>query len=184
MKTCTKCGEEKALDAFGKDRSKADQMRTVCKVCTNNAFRARRAADPKKYREISQRSSRKWANGNPEAAREMQRRGSAAYRTRHPGRAAEFTQTWRKAHPDMVSAQWARKRARRRGASHEPYSRADIFAAYGGSCAYCGDPAEHLDHVKAISRGGADAAHNLLPACAPCNLSKGAKSLAEWAATF
>lgn len=64
------------------------------------------------------------------------------------------------------------------------YSRSEIFAAYGGTCAYCDAPAEHLDHVVALSRGGADAAHNLLPACAPCNLSKGARSLAEWAATF
>jgi 5-methylcytosine-specific restriction endonuclease McrA len=78
----------------------------------------------------------------------------------------------------------AKRRAAKRNAAHVPYNRAEIFAAYGGTCAYCGDPAEHLDHVVAISRGGADAAHNLLPACAPCNLSKGAKSLAEWAATF
>jgi 5-methylcytosine-specific restriction endonuclease McrA len=78
----------------------------------------------------------------------------------------------------------AARRAHKARVPHAPYSRTEIFAAYGGTCAYCGDPAEHLDHVVAISRGGADAAHNLLPACAPCNLSKGAKSLAEWAATF
>jgi 5-methylcytosine-specific restriction endonuclease McrA len=65
-----------------------------------------------------------------------------------------------------------------------PYTRAEVFARWDGQCAYCDAPAEHLDHVQPLSRGGADAAHNLLPACAPCNLSKGAKSLAEWAATF
>jgi 5-methylcytosine-specific restriction endonuclease McrA len=82
------------------------------------------------------------------------------------------------------SAASTRRRARKARVPHTPYSRAEIFAAYGGTCAYCDAPAEHLDHVVAISRGGADAAHNLLPACAPCNLSKSAKSLAEWAATF
>jgi 5-methylcytosine-specific restriction endonuclease McrA len=65
-----------------------------------------------------------------------------------------------------------------------PYSRAEIFAAYGNTCAYCDAPAEHLDHVIALALGGADAAHNLLPACADCNLSKGAKTLGEWALTF
>ncbi|MGW3674658.1 HNH endonuclease [Streptomyces sp. NPDC005166] len=84
----------------------------------------------------------------------------------------------------MVAANSARRRAREANAPHEPYSRSAIFATYGGTCAYCGAPAEHLDHVVPISKGGADAAHNLLPACAPCNLSKGAKSLAEWALSW
>jgi 5-methylcytosine-specific restriction endonuclease McrA len=74
----------------------------------------------------------------------------------------------------------ARQRARKRNSAHVPYRRAEIFAAYGGTCAYCDAPAEHLDHVVALSRGGADAVHNLLPSCAPCNMSKGAKSLADW----
>jgi 5-methylcytosine-specific restriction endonuclease McrA len=73
-----------------------------------------------------------------------------------------------------------KRRALKHGAAHEPYSRAEIFTRWGNTCAYCDAPAEHLDHVIALSRGGADAAHNLLPACAPCNLSKGARSLAEW----
>jgi 5-methylcytosine-specific restriction endonuclease McrA len=64
------------------------------------------------------------------------------------------------------------------------YDRAEIFARWRSRCAYCDAPAEHLDHVVPISRGGADAAHNLLPACAPCNLSKSDKSLADWAMTF
>jgi 5-methylcytosine-specific restriction endonuclease McrA len=64
------------------------------------------------------------------------------------------------------------------------YNRAAIFAAYAGTCAYCDAPAEHLDHVVPLSRGGADLPHNLLPACAPCNLGKGALSLAEWALSW
>jgi 5-methylcytosine-specific restriction endonuclease McrA len=44
--------------------------------------------------------------------------------------------------------------------------------------------ATHLDHVHPLSRGGADAEHNIVPACARCNLSKGAKTLAEWAQSF
>lgn len=85
---------------------------------------------------------------------------------------------------DIAHQASARRRARKRAVPHAPYSRAAIFAEYGGTCAYCDAPAEHLDHVNAISRGGADAPHNLLPACAPCNLGKGAKSLAEWALSW
>lgn len=65
-----------------------------------------------------------------------------------------------------------------------PYKRSDIFARWDGACCYCDAPAEHLDHVKPISRGGADVARNIVPACADCNLSKGARSLADWVASW
>lgn len=49
-------------------------------------------------------------------------------------------------------------------------------------CAYCGDAAGdfHFDHVFPFSRGGATNESNLVLACAPCNLSKGAKTPEEW----
>lgn len=43
-------------------------------------------------------------------------------------------------------------------------------------CVYCGDASEHLEHVMPRSRGGVA----LVPACAPCNLSKGALTPWEW----
>lgn len=57
-----------------------------------------------------------------------------------------------------------------------------IFTRDNWSCRYCGASQEplHCDHVIAVSRGGSHADDNLVTACAPCNLSKGSKSLAEW----
>jgi 5-methylcytosine-specific restriction endonuclease McrA len=104
------------------------------------------------------------------------------YRKRYPEKIAAPKRQGRK--PELQCGQKARRRARRAGVPHEPYSRSDIFARYFGACAYCNSPAEHIDHVNPISKGGADAPHNLLPACAPCNLSKSDRTLAEWAATF
>lgn len=66
----------------------------------------------------------------------------------------------------------------------DQYSRAEIFARWGERCCYCNADAEHLDHVNALSNGGEDKPHNLVPACADCNLAKSSMSLAEWAATF
>ncbi|MGW0929581.1 HNH endonuclease [Streptomyces sp. NPDC002644] len=77
-----------------------------------------------------------------------------------------------------------RKRAETYGTRHAPYSRSAIFARWGNRCAYCNAPAEHLDHVMPLSRGGDDIESNMVPACADCNLSKGAKTLAEWSETF
>jgi 5-methylcytosine-specific restriction endonuclease McrA len=61
-----------------------------------------------------------------------------------------------------------------------PYKRADVFARWDGLCCYCMAPAEHLDHVQPLSRGGRDVLSNVVPACAACNLSKAALTLAEW----
>ncbi|MGW6920881.1 HNH endonuclease [Streptomyces sp. NPDC054950] len=65
-----------------------------------------------------------------------------------------------------------------------PYSRSEVFARWSGRCAYCDAPAEHLDHVQPVSKGGADEERNVVPACAPCNLSKTNLTLAQWAKSF
>jgi 5-methylcytosine-specific restriction endonuclease McrA len=74
----------------------------------------------------------------------------------------------------------ARKRAADAGVVSVPYSRTAILARWRYLCAYCDARAEHLDHVHPISKGGPDAEENMVPACAQCNLTKGAKTLAEW----
>jgi len=60
--------------------------------------------------------------------------------------------------------------------STETYAR--ILAS--GPCVYDGRPAEHVDHVRPLSRGGAEHESNLVPACAKCNMSKNARLLTEW----
>lgn len=50
-----------------------------------------------------------------------------------------------------------------------------------GLCAYCRErPAETLDHVIPVRRGGRHSIGNLLLACSSCNPSKGARLLADW----
>lgn len=44
-------------------------------------------------------------------------------------------------------------------------------------CCYCGRPAEHIDHIDALSVGGSGDWTNLTAACCFCNGSKHAKSL-------
>lgn len=52
----------------------------------------------------------------------------------------------------------------------------------GSACRYCHQsfPYYHIDHVIPRSRGGADVLDNLVLACPPCNLSKGARTPEEW----
>lgn len=86
--------------------------------------------------------------------------------------------------PDERHRLTHKRRAETYGVEHVAYSRTAILARWGYACAYCGDHAKHLDHVHPLSRGGKDVESNMVPACATCNLSKGAKTLAEWALTF
>ena len=56
-----------------------------------------------------------------------------------------------------------------------------LLRRHGGLCAYCHTAAAtSADHVVPLSRGGSNFIGNILPACLPCNLSKGVKLLVEW----
>lgn len=52
-----------------------------------------------------------------------------------------------------------------------------ILEKHGHRCAYCGrgDLPLEQDHVVPLSRGGRHIASNIVPACKPCNASKGAR---------
>lgn len=97
-----------------------------------------------------------WARANPE----LRRATSAQYKA--------VRRAWEQLNPDSVgidSREW-RKLVRR----------------YRHRCAYCGgsEGGIHMDHVIPLSRGGRHAIGNVLPACQRCNLTKGAKLVAEW----
>jgi hypothetical protein len=52
-----------------------------------------------------------------------------------------------------------------------------IFKAFDHKCAYCGSPAQSLDHVKPRHKGGQNLSSNLVPACLECNQTKGSSDL-------
>ena len=56
--------------------------------------------------------------------------------------------------------------------------RREVFAE--GPCVYCGDPADHIDHVRPIVYGGTNDLANLVPACRACNASKSGELLTNW----
>ena len=49
-------------------------------------------------------------------------------------------------------------------------------------CAFCSGLATTVDHVIPLFRGGSNFEGNLVPACRPCNISKGRWLLVEWRA--
>jgi 5-methylcytosine-specific restriction endonuclease McrA len=88
-KTCTKCGETKPLDQFGRDKTKRDGRDSACRPCETARKRAYIAADRAAHRArckdwaarnpaAALRLSREWRDRNAEKEAERHRRNYAA----------------------------------------------------------------------------------------------------------
>lgn len=62
-------------------------------------------------------------------------------------------------------------------------TRFDIFKRDGFKCQYCGahPPSVllHIDHINPVADGGGNEIDNLITACEPCNIGKGARPLSD-----
>jgi hypothetical protein len=60
-------------------------------------------------------------------------------------------------------------------------TRFEVFKRDKFTCQYCGAHPPgvllHVDHILAVAAGGGNQMDNLITACAPCNLGKGARDL-------
>ncbi|MFJ7588418.1 HNH endonuclease [Streptomyces sp. NPDC097617] len=173
VKTCSKYGETKPYSEFYASAGTRDGQRNPCKSCC-----LRRQANYDARADV-QAARREYRQANAVAIAEARRRWRLANPELHAARSAE----WKRANPDAHARHKSKDRARRYGAEHEPYSRAEVFARWGSRCCYCNEPATSIDHVVPLSRGGHDVEANAVPCCKSCNSSKGRKTLAEWAAS-
>lgn len=62
---------------------------------------------------------------------------------------------------------------------------AERFGFKSGECVYCGSPATDADHFFALVKAGKPSGYyhstsNLVPACGPCNQSKGGRDWHSW----
>lgn len=87
-------------------------------------------------------------------------------------------------HPNSRQARAARRRRARVAAADNdltPAQWAEVQRLWGG-CAYCEatDAGLQRDCVQPISRGGRYTLENVVPACGPCNASKGNSEVTGW----
>lgn len=164
MPVCTRCGEDKPVEAFAL-HTKSDptsRRRSACRQCANAQDRQRRAApgEKDKRREYNrQRYDREsqvarvyaWRAANPETAKRIQRNAQA------------------------------RRRARLRGVANEHIDYLELFERDGGRCGIC-----HLkvtlddgsiDHVIPLSHGGDHTYTNVQLAHKSCNYAKGNRTV-------
>ena len=86
-RVCRKCGQEKPLSEFVKDKTCALGYSHTCKQCNAERNRKWRAANPEKVLEYK----RKRYAANPEKVREYKRKRYAA----NPEKVLEYNRKWR-----------------------------------------------------------------------------------------
>lgn len=144
----------------------------------------RRDADIRRQRtrEFAQRNPAygpTWAAGNRECRRAASRQSYA----RHREVRREDNRAWEARNPESHKLRTAERRVRLSQDARTVTAKdiTKLLHRHSNRCAYCDAKGKlHIDHVVPLSRGGRHAIGNLLPACAACNLSKGASLLAVW----
>lgn len=108
-------------------------------------------------------STKEWAKNNPEKRAEIRKRWKAKNRDR-----VNFYQKLRS------------YREKNAVGSHTHQDIKEILSVFKNKCAYCKKPAETIDHVVPLTKGGTNNPTNLVPACFSCNSSKGNKDIWQW----
>lgn len=156
--------------------------------------RRRYAANPRKAAERTKR----WAKANPERCLAKTLRWRAAHpeawkasnKRSKSARQKIYNERQREDYarnPEKYRTVERRRRAQKAGSAgtHTAADLAAIFAAQGGRCVYCRadltKAKKHVDHVKALSKGGSNGRENLQYLCAPCNQSKSDRDPVEFA---
>lgn len=168
-KICSKCKQELSIECFSKHKKSKDGYRSYCKECA-------KVYQQKWYTENrSEENERRRKKYDPKTEHERYLLREANVKT--------TKKEWRKANPEKVAAQSARRRAAGRATKNDLNSHqwADIKARFNYSCAYCGAklPLE-IDHVIPVSKGGGTTVNNVVPACRSCNASKGNREVYKW----
>lgn len=182
MKCCVRCGVEKPDERFYRQPRMRDGLDSWCKDC-HSEYRKQRYVNNREH-ELAR--NRRWEIANPDKVKEKWQRRYAkhghamraaarAWNEANPDRKRELWNDWARRNPDKVRELWTRRRARHAAASGTASAEAihQRFAFYGFRCWMCGDEAEAIDHVIALSRGGSNWPANLRPACRRCNSRKG-----------
>lgn len=146
-----------------------------------------RERNPGYYKRYSQSPSRLlWREANRVRLAQESRAAMRQRREAEPETTAAYAQAWWAANPERHRLYQANRRALLSAHPHSvsitPRDWARLVARYSDRCAYCGRRPKrlHLDHVVPLKRGGRHGIGNAVPACQPCNSSKGARLLVEW----
>jgi 5-methylcytosine-specific restriction endonuclease McrA len=182
MKKCSKCGQEKDIEDFNKNKSKKDGRATECKLCKGlqdlkyrNSHRDDNKSYQLKYRkenklELDLKKKDYVANNKPAHLK----RQHAWYEKNKDDIKTRVSQ-YKKDHPEQYQMYSNKRLASKKTTIIEVFTNQDIKNKYGDKCFYCNGLFEHIDHYMPLSRGGSHTLENVRPSCKTCNLHKSNK---------
>jgi 5-methylcytosine-specific restriction endonuclease McrA len=176
-KPCTQCGVDKELGEFREKERGLYGRSSWCRECerqyTLEWTDANRDAHNERRREAWK--ARDWTPEERAIEAARMRAWYAQNRARHK----QTFYRWVKDNRDAYNAIQQKRRAQKSGVDATLTSQEwkEILAAHDRSCAYCDTSSETMtmDHVVPLSKGGAHAKENVVPACRSCNSRKGAR---------
>jgi len=136
------------------------------------------------HREERRETKRRWDDKHQEeimqyrsAHRKDKARYLRGYYIKNKDMMLERMRRWRVKNPEKSRAIVERRRACKVNAEGECSGQQYIWRGevYGNRCYICGAPAEAMDHVIPLAKGGSNWPANLRPICRRCNSVKGQK---------
>ena len=97
-KVCTKCHENKPLDAFAIAKNGRYGRRGCCKDCMNFKRRGDKPARVLKTEEEKNETKAKWRKANPDKVKETAKK----WRDNNPEKKAEYNKRWFDANPEKL----------------------------------------------------------------------------------
>lgn len=177
-KWCPGCETSKPPSHFHKDRSRPDGRTDRCAECRSSNTGTRYAGPVLAVRRRMKAIGLAWCRDCEDwlPVGEIKASGLCGPHTRERGRVRYA------ADPEYRHRQIQHVRSRKREVAPLPSEASEhLKERFEGRCAYCPNPATTWDHIVPVSKGGETVMGNIVPACSPCNSSKKATSLDEWA---
>lgn len=163
-----------------KNREKQAECLRAWRKNNPDRVKSTAAAWREKNREKLALRQREWVKKNKDKARASTR----AYRDKNPEKVSEKNRRWRKNNPEKARFNWATHKFKRRSLMKNAVC--DFTAAQWREiqerqhhkCAACGaqEPLT-IDHIVAVTKGGAHTASNIQGLCMSCNKRKNNKEV-------
>ncbi len=188
-KQCTLCGETKPRCEFHPRRN-GTSVHSWCKVCWRIKARERnqkpkteqqkrdRLRKQAAYRAANhdriKASHAKWCKAHPDKVKKYAADARANMTDIQLDQRRMHTRKWFRKNKEYQRIRQNKRRANDDGRSYTAEDIARIRKAQRNRCAACRKKLDqfHIDHIKAISRGGSNHPRNIQLLCPPCNIRK------------
>src|SRR5690625_1431180 len=178
-KICGKCGKDKKLGDFYKQKGRLGDRRANCKECLSNQAKNKYANDSK-YRNKVIEQGKNWAKNNVTRHRELNKK----WVRNNYDKYMKCVKRWQANNKDVMKISMNRYIARKMNLKNSltKIEWGVTLTKFDESCALSGERKDlHADHVLPVSIGhGGTIYENIIPLRADLNISKSDRNIFDW----